>query len=123
MQTAGRNIILLYIMKGTNLGEFEELVLLSVGILNDNAYSIAITEEISRITGRTVNFGVVHSALGRLEQKGYVKSELGGATNERGGRRKRLFTISAAGKKALLRTKEQRDELWSMMPKAIFKKI
>jgi DNA-binding PadR family transcriptional regulator len=110
-------------MKGTNLGEFEELVLLTVGVLNDQAYSIAITEEISRITGRSVSFGVVHSALSRLEQKGYVKSELGGATNERGGRRKRLFTISSAGKKALIRTKEQRDELWSLMPKAIFKKI
>jgi DNA-binding PadR family transcriptional regulator len=110
-------------MKGTNLGEFEELVLLTVGVLDNNAYSIAITAEIGRITGRDVNFGVVHSALGRLEEKGYVKSELGGATNERGGRRKRLFTISAAGKKALIRTKEQRDELWSLMPKTIFKKI
>lgn len=110
-------------MKGTNLGEFEELVLLTVGVLNDQAYSIAITEEIGRVTGRSVSFGVVHSALSRLEQKGYVRSTLGGATNERGGRRKRLFTISSAGKKALLRTKEQRDELWSMMPKAVFKKI
>ncbi|UXE68898.1 MAG: PadR family transcriptional regulator [Chryseotalea sp. WA131a] len=110
-------------MKGTNLGEFEELVLLTVGILNEEAYSIAISNEISKITRRNASFAVVHSALNRLEEKGYVDSKLGGATKERGGRSKRLFTISSAGKKALLRTKEQRDELWSMIPKLIFKNI
>ena len=110
-------------MKGTNLGEFEELVLLCVGILGDEAYSIAIAREIKKVTKRSVNFVVVHSALNRLEEKGYVDSKLGGATSERGGRSKRLFTISAAGKKALLRTKEQRDELWSMIPKVVFKNI
>jgi|SRR5688572_1274165 PadR family transcriptional regulator PadR len=110
-------------MKGTNLGEFEELVLLTVGILNDEAYSIAIAREIKKVTKRNVNFVVVHSALNRLEEKGYVDSKLGGATKERGGRSKRLFSISAAGKKALLRTKEQRDELWSMIPKVVFKNI
>jgi DNA-binding PadR family transcriptional regulator len=61
--------------------------------------------------------------LNRLEEKGYVRSQLGGATKERGGRRKRLFTISAAGKKALIRTKEQRDELWSMIPGTLLKNI
>ena len=110
-------------MKGTNLGEFEELVLLTVGILSDDAYSIAIAREIKKVTKRNVSFVVVHSALNRLEEKGYVDSKLGGATNERGGRSKRIFTISAAGKKALMRTKEQRDELWSMIPKVAFKNI
>lgn len=110
-------------MKGTNLGEFEELVLLTVAVLHDEAYSLAITAEIKRVTKRNASFGVVHSALNRLEEKGYVKSQLGGATKERGGRRKRLFTISAAGKKALVRTKEQRDELWSMIPKPLLKSI
>ena len=110
-------------MKGTNLGEFEELVLLTVGILNDEAYSIAIAREIKKVTKRNVSFVVVHSALNRLEEKGYVDSKLGGATKERGGRSKRLFSISAAGKKALLRTKEQRDELWSMIPKVVFKNV
>lgn len=110
-------------MKGTNLGEFEELVLLTVGILNDDAYSIAIAREIKKVTKRNVSFVVVHSALNRLEEKGYVDSKLGGATKERGGRSKRLFSISAAGKKALLRTKEQRDELWSMIPKVVFKNV
>jgi PadR family transcriptional regulator PadR len=110
-------------MKGTNLGEFEELVLLTVGILHDDAYSIAIASEIKKVTKRDVSFAVVHSALNRLEEKGYVDSKLGGATKDRGGRSKRMFTISAAGKKALLRAKTQRDELWSMIPKVVFKNI
>ena len=110
-------------MKGTNLGEFEELVLLAVGILNDEAYSIAITKEINRITKRNVIFPVVHSALNRLEEKGFVESKLGGATKERGGRSKRYFSISTAGKKALVLAKDQRDELWSLIPKTVFKNI
>jgi PadR family transcriptional regulator, regulatory protein PadR len=108
-------------MKGTHLGEFEELVLLTVGILDDEAYSIAISNEISRVTKRNVNFAVVHSALHRLEEKGFVDSRLGGATSERGGRSKRIFRISSAGKKALLKVKSQRDELWSLLPKSLFK--
>lgn len=110
-------------MKGTNLGEFEELVLLTVGILNNEAYSISVAKEISRITKRKVGFAVVHSALNRLEEKGYVDSKLGGATSERGGRSKRMFTISRSGKKALLVAKDQRDELWSLIPKVVFKNI
>ena len=110
-------------MKGTNLGEFEELVLLTVGILNTEAYSLAVAQEIERVTKRSVSFAVVHSALNRLEEKGYVDSELGGATSERGGRSKRIFTISRAGKKALLRVKEQRDELWDLIPKVVFKNM
>jgi PadR family transcriptional regulator PadR len=110
-------------MKGTNLGEFEELVLLTVGILHGDAYSISISNEINRVTKRNVNFAVVHSALHRLEEKGFVESELSGATSERGGRSKRIFKISSAGKKALLKAKSQRDELWSLLPKSLFKTI
>src|SRR4051812_36207234 len=108
-------------MKGTNIGEFEELVLLAVGILVDNAYSISVASEINKVTKRKVIFNVVHAALIRLEQKGLLESRLGGATTERGGRSKRLFRISAAGKKALLRAKAQRDQMWDLVPKMIFK--
>ena len=110
-------------MKGTNLGEFEELVLLAVAAMQDDAYSLAITEEINRITHRNITFGVVHSALNRLEKKGFVESEMGGATKERGGRRKRIFTISTSGKKALVKAKTQRDELWGMIPRFVFDKL
>ena len=110
-------------MKGTNLGEFEELVLLTVVVLQDEAYSIAITDEINRITGRKVAFGVVHSALNRLEKKGLADSRMGASTKVRGGRRKRLFTISTAGKAALVKARDQRTELWKLIPEAAFKNI
>jgi len=110
-------------MKGTNIGEFEELVLLAVSILNDDAYSIAVAKEINRVTKRKVIFTVVHASLIRLEEKGFLESKLGGATNERGGRSKRFFKISMAGKKALLKAKSQRDQMWQLVPKVIFKNI
>ncbi|MEO1098595.1 MAG: PadR family transcriptional regulator [Bacteroidota bacterium] len=108
-------------MKGTNLGEFEELVLLAVAVMQEEAYSLAITEEINKVTKRNITFGVVHSALDRLEKKGFLKSEMGGATKERGGRRKRIFSISAVGKEAVLKAKDQRDQLWKMIPDFVFK--
>ena len=109
-------------MKGTNLGEFEELVLLAVAAMQEEAYSLAITDEINRITKRNITFGVVHSALDRMEKKGFVESEMGGATKERGGRRKRIFKVSAAGKEALVKSKDQRDTLWGMIPNFVFDK-
>lgn len=103
-------------MKGTNLGEFEEVVLLTIAALTEEAYSVAICDEIDRVTERKVKLGVVHAVLNRLEKKGFVKSELGEATKERGGRRKRFFTVTHAGKVALTKVKAQRDELWSLIP-------
>ncbi len=103
-------------MKGTNLGEFEEVVLLTIAALTDEAYSVAICDEIDRVTERKVKLGVVHAVLNRLEKKGFVKSELGEATKERGGRRKRFFIVTHAGKVALTKVKAQRDELWSLIP-------
>src|SRR5688572_32494419 len=81
-------------MKGTNLGEFEELVLLTVAALLEDAYSVAICDELTNNTGRTVKLGVVHAVLNRLEEKGLVKSRLGEATNVRGGKRKRFYTVT-----------------------------
>ncbi len=103
-------------MKGTNLGEFEEVVLLTIAALTDEAYSVAICDEIDRVTERKVKLGVVHAVLNRLEKKGFVRSELGEATKERGGRRKRFFIVTHAGKVALTKVKAQRDELWSLIP-------
>jgi DNA-binding PadR family transcriptional regulator len=103
-------------MKGTNLGEFEEVVLLTIAALTDEAYSVAICDEIDRVTQRKVKLSVVHAVLNRLEKKGFVNSGLGEATKERGGRRKRFFTVTHAGKVALTKMKSQRDELWSLIP-------
>ena len=108
-------------MKGTQLGEFEELVLLIVGVLFPEAYGLSIREEIINQTKRKVAIGAVHSALSRLEEKGFLKSELADATHERGGRRKRLFTITAEGKRALQKNHEMRNTLFNQIPDVALK--
>jgi PadR family transcriptional regulator, regulatory protein PadR len=110
-------------MKGTNLGEFEELVLLTIAALMSDAYSVAICDELERQTERSTKLGVVHAVLNRLEEKGYVKSKLGEATSARGGKRKRYYTMTNTGKAALIKSKEVRDQLWSMVPELSLKRI
>ena len=96
------------------LGEFEELVLLTIATLGNDAYGVAIKESIETIGGREISIGALHSTITRLEEKGLIKSWLGGATQERGGRSKRFFELTHQGKVALNATKSLRDELWSM---------
>lgn len=110
-------------MKGTNIGEFEELVLLTVAALVDEAYSVSICDELHKNTGRKVKLGVVHAVLNRLEKKGFLESHLGGSTNKRGGKRKRFFTITHAGKVTLRVVKEQRERLWESIPDFVFKGV
>ncbi|HQQ96742.1 MAG TPA: helix-turn-helix transcriptional regulator [Cyclobacteriaceae bacterium] len=110
-------------MKGTNIGEFEELVLLTIAALVNDAYSVAICDDLQKRTGRDAKLGVVHSVLNRLEEKGLVKSTLGEATQARGGKRKRYYTVTNAGKSALLKSKEIRDQLWSVIPNLTLKRI
>lgn len=103
-------------MKKEYLGEFEELVLTMVGILQEDAYGNAIVNEIKDRLGRESNLSAVHVTLYRLEDKGYVKSTMGGATTTRGGRRKRIFTITNAGLSMLRSMKEARVDLWKLIP-------
>jgi DNA-binding PadR family transcriptional regulator len=103
-------------MKRTFLGEFEEIVLLSVAILADEAYGVSVTLEIEKQTGRTVGFNNVHTTLLRLEGKGFLSSKMGGATAERGGRRKRFFKLTAAGGRALKDVRDIRAQLWNSLP-------
>ncbi|MFN3378444.1 PadR family transcriptional regulator [Runella zeae] len=103
-------------MKRTFLGEFEEIVLLTVAILGEEAYGVSITQELEQKTGRSVGFSTVHTTLQRLEEKGFLTSQMGGATAERGGRRKRFFTVTATGRKALVEVKQVREELWGALP-------
>ena len=110
-------------MKGTNLGEFEELVLLSVGILFDNAYSVAIQHELNKQTGRKVSISSVHAAVYRLEEKGLLNSRMGDLTQERGGKRKRIFTISHAGKEALEKANELRNRMRNQIPDIAFQNL
>ena len=110
-------------MKGTNLGEFEELVLLTVGILYDNAYSVAIREELTNQTGRKVTISAVHAAVYRLEEKGLLDSRMGEQMNQRGGKRKRLFTISKSGKAALEKAWELRNNMRKQIPEIALKNV
>lgn len=99
-----------------HLGEFEELILLVVAVMDGNAYGVAVMEALEDQAGRSVNISAVHAALRRLEEKGFVKSEWSEATAERGGRRKRLFTISNAGRQALEQSRDVYIKLWSQIP-------
>ncbi|MFY0598631.1 MAG: PadR family transcriptional regulator [Cyclobacteriaceae bacterium] len=104
-------------MKGSNLGEFQEIVLLSILILDDEAYGLQIQKELSKRLDRSLSRGALHAALSRLEEKGFIDSRTGGATAERGGRRKRFYTLTNSGKSALKQAKELREEMWSLVPK------
>ncbi len=107
-------------MRGEHLGELEELVLLTVGSLLKDAYAVAILDEIKGNTDRKLDVTAIHSVLRRLEKKGYVKSEMGGATNERGGRRKRFFMLSKSGRSVIEQTMELRLSLYNKLPKLAF---
>jgi DNA-binding PadR family transcriptional regulator len=98
------------------LGEFEELVLTMVGVLQEEAYGAVIAEEIETRKKRDVNLSAVHVTLYRLEDKGLIKSTFGGSTKERGGRRKRIYHVTNAGFAMLRTMKEGRVELWKLIP-------
>lgn len=103
------------------LGEFEELVLLTVAVLYGEAYGIAIIEEMERRLNRKVSIGALQTVLRRLEQKGLLTSEFGEATQVRGGKRKRYFSVTQYGKKAMEEMKEQRMALWKAIPEVALK--
>src|SRR5882672_573796 len=98
------------------LGELEELILTVVGILQEDAYGNAIVKEINEQVSRVVSLAAAHVTLYRLEDKGYIKSRVGGATKKRGGRRKRIFTVTSAGLAILKAMKETRLGIWNMVP-------
>lgn len=103
-------------MKQFQLGEFEELVMLTVGILHLDAYGVAIKKEMEDRLKRGVSVGALQTALQRLEKKGFLKSSEGERTQERAGRPKRFYTITAQGKKALEYARETREKLWQAIP-------
>ncbi len=107
-------------MKKYYLGEFEEIVLLTIAILNKQAYSFAIKSEIEGRLKRDVSMGALHTALLRLEGKGYVRALDGDATEERAGRPRKYFEITALGKKAIVYAKQSREKMWNAIPKVIW---
>ena len=110
-------------MRRSDLGEFEELVLLAVAVFTPEAYSVVIAEELEQQTGKTVTTGAVHAALQRLENKGLLASQMGEATAERGGRRKRIFKVTLAGSRILHEVRDVRNNLWSRIAPRTLPKI
>jgi PadR family transcriptional regulator PadR len=103
-------------MNDYKLGEFEEIVLLTVGLLYGEAYGVAIKDEIESRSKRKVSVGALQSALRRMEKKGYLSSKEGETNPLRGGKPKRYFSITAYGKKALQYSRDLRNELWNAIP-------
>ena len=99
-------------MKGY-LGEFEELVLLTIANLGNDAYGLALLRDINERAKRNLSIGAMHSTLTRLEEKGFVTSYQGEPTKERGGRRKRYFELTSDAISALTDMKSLRDDLWA----------
>lgn len=103
-------------MKKTVLGELEELVLLVVAASTDDVYGVPVMEQLQARTGRNFTISAVHTTLYRLEEKGFLASSVGGATAERGGRRKRFFALTTAGGRVLLEMQQLRSQLWRAIP-------
>ena len=99
-----------------HLGEFEEIVLLTVAILHSEAYGVAIINEIEERLNRNVSIGALQTVLRRMEKKGYLRSQFGEVTKVRGGKRKRYFTMTNLGRNALENTKDTRLGMWEAIP-------
>jgi len=100
----------------THLGNFEEIILLMVGILGEEAYAFKIADEVEIQTGRPVSIGAVHSTLTRLEEKGFLTSQFGKPSLERGGRRKRIYKVTAIGRRTLDASRQLKQSLWDQYP-------
>jgi PadR family transcriptional regulator, regulatory protein PadR len=103
-------------MKKTKLGEFEELVLLTVAALQQDAYGIEIKRELEARIKEKLSVGSIQSALKRMEEKGFLTSEFGEATLKRGGKRKRIYSTTSYAHKVLAEMKEIRAGLWASIP-------
>lgn len=109
-------------MKGTNIGELEELILLVVANLFDNAYGIVIKNEVEEKCNRSITISTVHNVLQRLQEKDYLESRYSDPTPERGGKRKLLFRVTIAGQRALANSRSMRESLWQTIPEMAFDK-
>lgn len=107
-------------MRKNSIGEFEEIVMLTVAVLYTNAYGISIKENIESRLNRNVSVGAMRTALSRLEKKGLLESEFGETTAIRGGKRKRYFKVTPFGKKILEQVMQDRKQLWDAIPPLAF---
>ena len=103
-----------------NLGSLEESILLLVAVLQGGAYGYILSEEYYNHFNSRISISAVHTVLKRLEDKGYIRSEMGGATSERGGRRKRIFRVTSLGTNTLEDLQARRMKLWGMLGEVKF---
>ncbi len=103
-----------------SLGEFEELVLLTVAAQHDEAYGVSILESLEQQLDKKMNISAIHVALKRMDEKGLVQSRFGGITNDRGGRRKKFYVITALGKRVLDHQYALRTRIYQQIPKISF---
>lgn len=106
--------------KSNTLGEFEELVLLTVAAQHDQAYGVSIKDSLEKQLEKKINISAIHVALKRMDDKGFVSSRFGGITKDRGGRRKKFYVITAAGKQMLDQQFELRTSLYRKIPNISF---
>ncbi len=99
-----------------NLGYLEETVLLLIMIMDKDAYGFSVSEAYQKQTGKTISISAIHTVLSRLEKKGLIQSHMGGATEDRGGRRKRIFIATDQGKEVIREIKTSRQSMWDQIP-------
>jgi len=99
-----------------NLGFLEETLLLLVMVMKEDAYGFAVSEAYREHTGKSISISAVHTVLARLEKKGLLASEMGGSTQERGGRRKRIFKPTLKGWEVVREIQASRQKLWNRLP-------
>ena len=100
-------------MKGERLGEFEEFTLLAVRALGDNTYAVPIQEYVEKATARPVSLGAIYAALGRLEEKGFLRSDMSEAVAQRGGKSRRVYTVTPVGLKTARDLHRVRERIWN----------
>ncbi len=102
------------------LGNLEEMVLLMVILVQEEAYGISVREAFVKQYDQKISLSAIHTVLRRLEKKGFTVSEMGGAGSERGGRRKRLYKVTPYGYRIVREAQEQRSRIWNLLPKLNF---
>ena len=100
-------------MKGDHLGEFEELTLLAIRALGDNTYAVPIQQYVEKATGRPISVGSIYAALARLEEKRFVRSAMSEAEARRGGKSKRVYTVTPSGLRTARELHRVRARIWN----------
>lgn len=99
-------------MKGEHLGEFEEFTLLAVRALGDSTYAVPIQQYVEKVTARPISIGSIYAALARLEEKGFLRSTMSEAVAQRGGKARRVYTVTPGGLRTARDLHRVREQLW-----------